>query len=234
MLPPLARSLTPLVGVPPLGALLVLVPITTPSMQNVLRLLGLARSYPWCPLLMPPVAHPAELAPHGVPASRVLVVDLDADPTVWRTAVQRRPLPTYEEWITALALRTEREVSDGVRLVFERATEGSSTRRQLRRLGLPSPGDCRDIHLGCVCLADALRTGDVIDVVARRHDLTGTRLSALAKRCFGMGWHELRAHGAWEPALEKALRFKKVVAEPVLPPSLPTLRGEMVGDGTIG
>lgn len=218
-----ARSLTPLVGVPPLGALLVAVPGAAATLRDALHVLHFARSYPWCPVICPPVLHPAELEPHGIPAGRVVLVDLEGELAGWRAAVRGRPLPTYQDWITTLALRVDATRTQRVRCVFEKESEGSAIRRQLRQAGLPSPGDWRDILLGCICLADALRTGDPIGVIASRHNLTGTRLASIAKRCFGMGWHELRALGAWEPALEQALRFMKVVVEPSLPPSLPPI-----------
>lgn len=226
MLSPFTNLLTPLVGVPPLGALLVLVPSAATTLSGALHVLRAARSHPWCPVVMPPVVHPTELELHGVPASRVVLVDLDDGPDSWRLAVRCRPLPSYQEWITAFSLRADARTTEMVRNVFERVSEGSAIRRQLRLAGLPSPGDWRDILSGCICLADALRSGDPIAVVAKRHGLTGTRLAAIAKRCFGLGWHQLRALGAWEPGLEQALRFRGVVTEPSLPPYAPRGIGE--------
>ncbi len=193
----------------PLGTLLVLIR-NGDATVDAAEIVAHWRSSPWCPIAAVGIETP-EVAGDGLLLRLAMHVTPFAgrdrvSPSDLRAGIRSRRAPDATDQAAYLAYRHSLRLGGLYLDVLKQDCDWGALRRPLRRIGAWSPHDWFAIERTVTGVAKAI-IEDLTEAGAAQ--FIGVDVKTLSTRCrryFGRGWRELVALGAWEPALELALR----------------------------
>ncbi len=173
------------------------------------------RDSPWCPTVIvgpSPISQVAldALLPPAMQVASIVAVQVPPGEDL-RMAVRRRRIPDATDVGSYIAFRTSRHLAAIVHSAMVAQREWRYLRRALRERGVWSPRDWAAV-LQCVLMfSRAAAQGWTEAEAARKACVSVKTVSARCGRYFGREWRSLRRLGAWEPAVEAALRTGRYV-----------------------